>query len=111
EVAQQRQPVRRGLLGVELDAEERIAVDGGDERLAVLACAQYVGRLSRTRREAVHVVEGLLAGKPRGERRVALAAHEVPADVRKLAGAGVELRDGARQQPEAGGAAQLHRGV
>ena len=82
EVGEQRQPVARGLLGVELHAEDVAALDDRGERLAVLAAADHVARLGRPAGERVHVVEGRRLAEALGERRLALEGDEVPADVR-----------------------------
>jgi hypothetical protein len=56
----------------------------------------------------VHVVEGALVRQPGRERRGALEAHEVPADVRDLQLAGVQRLDASGQQAQAGRATELH---
>ena len=102
EVAQQRQPVARGLLGVELRAEDVVALDDRGEALAVVAAADDVVLVGGPADERVHVVEG--RARRRGRRvsaRRARAAHAVPADVRDLQrrrSSGVDL---AGQQAEA----------
>ena len=72
--------------------------------LAVLGGGDDVGRILGPRRQRVHVVEGAaLAGQSRGERRRALEADVVPADVRDPQPAGVQRAHLAGEQPEAVG--------
>ena len=56
--AQQREPVARGLLGMELDAGDVVALDDRGEALAVLATADDVVLVRGPADERVHVVEG-----------------------------------------------------
>src|SRR5207248_4428891 len=93
--------VSRGLLGMELDPEH--VFPGGDrgESLAVLGAADDVAGIARPGRERVHVVEGAALGwELCGQRRGALEAHLVPADVRDAQASGLKASDLAADQPE-----------
>src|SRR4051794_8281710 len=113
EVAQQREAVRRGLLGVELHAVDRVARHDRDERPAVVAAPEHVGGLGRPGHERVHVVEGAAVRQPLGERRGARHRHDVPPDVRDLQRRrlGMQVDDLAGQQPQARVAAKIDRAL
>ena len=109
EVLQQREPVPGGLLRVELRAEDGAGLDDGRERLAVRRGPDDDRLVGGPDHEGVHVVEGHVA-EPGGDLR-GLRAHEVPADVRQPLALRVKTGDVALEQPQAGRAAVLGRGL
>ena len=97
------QPVQRGLLGMELDAEHRSAADDRREPLAVLgACRRRRPRRRAAPRTSARGRRGSPArGRSASQRRAALEPHLVPADVRDPQPAGLQARDLAGDQPQA----------